>query len=204
MKRIYMVYIVVLLFLGSGLFLEIGQVGSCAAAVEISIPNNVAGESGNFIKVPVNISNVTGMGVLSVWLKVVYDNSLLTATDASTAGTISEPWGVPTYFVTPGQITIGMASFTPPASSGTLLYIRFKVSDTATVDSKSNVKFNLAELNEGAVPGTTTDGLFTVIGNHAPVAVNDSYNTNEDTVLNVSSPGVSAMTLMLMGTHLKR
>ena len=40
--------------------------------------------------------------------------------------------------------------------------------------------------------------------NNAPVAVNDSYNTNEDTVLNVSSREFSAMTLMLMGTHLKR
>ena len=58
--------------------------------------------------------------------------------------------------------------------------------------------------NDSKLDSNIATVSITVLGGNPPVAVNDSYNMNEDTVLNVSSPGVSAMTLMLMGTHLKR
>lgn len=163
-----------------------------AKSVAVSISTDVKGEPGDIITVPVSIGDVTDAEVLSAWLAVTYDDSLLTAINASTKGTIAEPWGEPTYFVTSGRITIAMASFAPFVGSGTLLDINFRVADTAAVDSTIDLRFALAELSEGAVAVTKSNGLFTVAGNHPPVAANVIYSTNEDTVLNVDAPGMLA------------
>ena len=164
--------------------------------VAVSLPKDATGEPGNIITIPINISDVTGKGIISFWLKVAYDNSLLTATGASTTGAIAESWGAPTYFVTPGQISIGIASAMPLVGSGTLLYINFRVSNTAAVDSKSNIKLNLVELNERTIHVTSKNGSFTVTGNHPPVAKSSVYSTNEDTVLNIISPVFFVITLI--------
>ena len=42
----------------------------------------------------------------------------------------------------------------------------------------------------GSTAATSTDNTVTFIANRPPVAVADSYNTNEDTTLNVPAPGV--------------
>ena len=68
MKRICKAYMVILLLLCGGLFLEMGHselVGQ-AVAVTMSIPTDVTWEPGHTATVPVNVSNVTGEGVLSV------------------------------------------------------------------------------------------------------------------------------------------
>ena len=192
MKRVCRICIAVLLLLGSGLVLEVGQVGSLYA-VDISIPTDDTGEPGDIITVLVNIGDVTGEGVLSVWLAVTYDDSFLTATSASTIGTIAEPWGAPVYNVTPGQITVGMASFEPLVGSGVVLYMNFEVADTAAVGSTSDLAFTLAELNEGAVPVTTADGLFTVIGNQPVLGISRETMDNV-TIYRVPTLGSTFLT----------
>lgn len=79
MKRICKAYMIILLLLCGGLVLEIGHaelVGQ-AAAVTMSIPTDVTGEPGYTVTVPVNVSDVTGEGVLSVWLAVTYDDGII-------------------------------------------------------------------------------------------------------------------------------
>ena len=57
--------------------------------------------------------------------------------------------------------------------------------------------------NDSKLDSNIATVSITVLGGNPPVAVNDSYNTNEDTVLNISSPGVLSNDTDVDGDTLK-
>ena len=132
------------------------------AGIPVSIPP-AAGPPGGTVNVPIRIGDTTGAGVIGVDLTVTYDASILTATVATTLETIAEPWGAPTYNITPGQIIVMMAGAMPLNGTGDLLDISFSVASTASIGSTSDLMLTIVELNENTIPVTLQNGLFTVM-----------------------------------------
>ncbi len=137
--------------------------------IEVSIPE-ITALPGRDVVVPINVSDTTGVGVITGDITVVYDPDILTAIDVSTDNTIASGWMA---FSNPGvgQIIIGMIGFTPLSGTGTLVNVNFSVPITAYPGETSPL--TLADIslwrkefpNKAVyeiVPTTTTDGTFVV------------------------------------------
>ena len=98
--------------------------GSAQSKVQVTLPDTTAAP-GDTLDIPVVVDDVTELGIIGVGLRVTYTDTVLEALSATTTGTIAESWGPPTVGITPGQITIGMASANALAGSGPLVYIKF-------------------------------------------------------------------------------
>src|SRR5262249_36296122 len=78
-------------------------------------------------------------------------------------------------------------SFTAPTVPGTYPYqVKWGDSESCAPDKQNNP---VTDCLNGADAFNITL-IVTASSNHAPVAVNDSYSTDEDTTLTVSAPGV--------------
>jgi len=147
------------------------EVGVTASdTVQVSMPDTTA-MPGDTLDIPVLVSDVTGLGVIGVGLKISYDVGKLTAISARTVGTIAEGWGPPTFNVLPGQVKIGMAGYTPVSGGGVLVYIKFAVSSLVLPGSSSLLHFVEANFNEGMVPTSTHDGSVSSFPGPSPVHV---------------------------------
>ncbi len=130
-----------------------------AEPVMFAIPPDLAASPGaTDVKVPVNITDVTGLNVISVHLMVTYDTEVLTATgidttDALGQGSIAEV----NIEDNLGRIEIGLITATPLSGNGTLLYIVFDV-DTDDPQARSDLNFAQARMNEGEVNTLTSNG----------------------------------------------
>jgi len=133
--------------------------------VTVSIPVDLSanpGDTGG--KIPVNVSDVTGLNVISADLIISYDTSVLTATGATLDGTIAAGGQVTSNFDFPakGQITVGITKTLPPLSeSGVLVFILFDVEESPPTNI-SELSFSQAKFNE--VPADQiTDGQITIL-----------------------------------------
>ena len=160
-----------------------------SAGVEITAPD-LTGRAGDNVTVLINISDVTGLGIIGVDFTLKYDASILTATGATTLGTVAESWDEPYFNVTPGQIVIPMSGIFPLTGSGSLVSISFHVSADTSVGSVSEFNIDRADLNEGGIPATIANGSFEVIpSNQPPVAYDQSVVTVEGTAVSITLTG---------------
>ena len=133
--------------------------------VTVSIPKNLTAPiSGSGVKVPVNVTDLTGLEVIGIDLTVSYDTNVLTATSITVADTIAENSMVNSNVGKDnGIIKIGMIQATPPFSdSGTLVFIFFAVASTNLNDS-SSLSITEANFNGGDVATETNDGQITIV-----------------------------------------
>ncbi len=136
-----------------------------AQSVTVSIPKGLTATPGaSGVKVPVNVSDLTGLGVISVDLTVSYDTSVLTATSATVTDTIAQGSYTPCNIDDAnGTIDIAIVRPTPPLSgSGALIFIFFDV-DSDNVNDSSPLSLTEAKLNSDAVPAETSDGEITLV-----------------------------------------
>ncbi len=138
--------------------------------VQLSIPASSA-PKGEEVVIPINISDTTGKGIISVDMTIQYDPLALRIVDEdpSTAwfdgvvekfGTITAGW--PNIDIatepTPGQIRIIMIG-SYLSGSGVLVKIKFLAQPTGNVGSKYPVNFVSALLNDDLAE--TQNGTFT-------------------------------------------
>ncbi len=138
-----------------------------SAGVQITAPD-LTGHAGDNVTVLINISDVTSLGIIGVDFTLKYDATILTATGATTLGTVAESWGEPYLNVTPGQIVIPMSGILPLTGSGRLVSISFHVSADASVGSVSELNIIRADLNEGGIPATIANGSLVTISVNSP------------------------------------
>jgi len=133
-----------------------------AQAVTVSIPRNLTAMPGtSSVKAPVNVTDLTGLGVISAELTVSYDTNVLTATDVMTKDTISQGGIAPCNIDdTKGIIRIAMVSATPFSGGGTLIFILFNV-DTQNINDSSQLDFTQAKFNSGKVSVNAINGKIT-------------------------------------------
>ena len=138
---------------------------SHAQPVTVSIPKDLTAPlGGSGVKVPVNVTDLTGLEVIGINLTVSYDTTILTATSLTVADTIAENSAVNSNIGKDnGIIKIGMMQVAPPFSdSGTLVFIFFAV-DSTNLNDSSNLSITEASFNSGDVATETDDGKITIV-----------------------------------------
>ena len=133
--------------------------------VRLSLPSFTAGP-GDQVLVPVTVSDVTGLDILSCDLLITYDARVVTAESVLITGTMTHRWSeahrvglVEGSQDTTGLIDIALATANRiPSGSGALLNIRFSVSDTAQEGQTTPLVLAEAILNDRNPETTVENG----------------------------------------------
>ena len=147
-------------FLGSLLALMLLPNILVAQPVTVTIPDT-SGMSGDTITIPINVSDVTGLGIIAADVTLTFDADILTALDASLGSVVPSGWLIYSY-PTDGQIIIAMAGANPLSGSGSLVTIAFVVDSMAPPGDTTTIHFANLQFNEGGIPADLYDGIFTV------------------------------------------
>lgn len=122
------------------------------------------------IDVPVYCTSLTGLGVTSGQLQIVYDQFRWTPVQTIESGGILAPYGVSQFSYGGGVLSISFAGSSPLSGSGILLHIRMKASGQSS--GGATASFQNVLFNEGYVANATS-GYLTVLP-LAPVTVTPS------------------------------
>jgi hypothetical protein len=136
------------------------------------------GGAGTVVRIPILIYDVTAVAVTGIDLDLLYDETVLTpTTDAGTGnlnavsatdGVVPAGWTVEQNLPSLGRLAISLAGdFSAPILTGGLLVnVDFTISASATADTTlpTPIQITNLRLNEGGVPATGVDGLFTILG----------------------------------------
>ncbi len=134
-------------------------------SVTVTAPN-ASGSAGSIVDVPITVSDVTGMGILSFTITIETNPDVIVPIGMVTAGTMIEGWGNVVSNINSGQILISGASTSPLSGSGTLLIVQYQVNAAASSNQTTSIHFVNAVFNEGTPSASTVDGLFTVIAGY--------------------------------------
>jgi len=125
------------------------------AAVVVSMPDTCV-KLGDFILIPVNVSDVTDKGVYSAEITLSFDKSILKATDATLLGTIAE--GRLMFFNKyDDSIRIAISGTSPLSGSGPLVYVGFNV--LSLPKDSTIIHFDRMRFNEGIPSVVTKDAV---------------------------------------------
>ena len=156
---------------------------SAGFAAVLSIPDNAFGVQGAVVQVPISITS--GDGAFGIDMTVTYNPAVLTAQNVTAAGiAAAENFTVIRNLNTPGQIIISMfGPGDPLAGSGQIANIQFQV--VGSTGMTSPLSFTNASINEGHIPATTDNGLFTVIPEGALLTMPDNAQGGPGAVVQV-------------------
>ncbi|MGB2869468.1 MAG: cohesin domain-containing protein [Bacteroidota bacterium] len=142
---------------------------------------------------PVYISNVTGLGIVSSQFALTFNSTHLQAVDVIKTNTKSASWPNPSFNVTSGRVDIALAGADTLSGTGVLVYVRFKVLPSASGSSTitlSGVLFN-ENLNANTLNGTFT----AIVAPTVVVSPSTAILTKGDTLqLKVTSGGHTPFT----------
>jgi len=155
-NRIYLLIFVILALLYAPL--------AHAQPVTLSIPTDLTTTPGvSGLKVPVNVTDVTGLGFVSVNLTIGYDTNLLTATGVILTDTIAEgSIAFDNADDAEGKISIALSRAEPYSGSGVLFFVLFDV-DSENINDSSPLSLVEAKLNAEEIPVETSDGEITLV-----------------------------------------
>lgn len=132
---------------------------STLTELSVTIPDTSIRQTKD-ISLPIYISDVTGLEVLSADLQVNYNQNYLTLNGVTSAGTMTESWGEPTINTETGSVKIASAGTDTLEGFGTLYYLNFTVKDINT--GSFPINFVYANLNED-LSIDLNNGTFTVL-----------------------------------------
>lgn len=132
---------------------------STLSDLSVTIPDTAVRQTKD-ISLPIYISDVTGLEVLSAEVQVNYNQNFLTLNGVSSTGTITENWGQPTINSETGSVKIASAGTDTLEGSGVLYYLNFTVKDINT--GSFPINFVYANLNED-FSIDLNNGTFTVL-----------------------------------------
>jgi len=137
---------------------------TAAQSVTVYIPTDLTtSPDASGVEVPVNVTDVTDFGIISVDLAVSYDTNVLTAIGVTMTGTIAQGSMAP-YNIDDanGTIDIAIIRTTPFSGSGTLIYIIFDV-DSEVLNDSSLLNLTQVKLNSGRISAETSNGKITLV-----------------------------------------
>jgi hypothetical protein len=149
-------------------------------AIDVTIPNISSPAEKTFV-LEIRTSDVTGAGVFSFDLKIIFDSSILKATDVQSSGTLTGLWGNPTFNTGDGFVRVSTGGTEPLAGSGVLIKILLRVADNAAAGATSPLAFASFIFNEGNPPVNVQNGTFTVINDVVPPVITNGPNTGSIT-----------------------
>ncbi len=132
--------------------------------VRVDLPDDASGLPGTSVTIPITVSDLTGLNIRAYGGVISFDETVLRATGASSAGTLSQPLGPPRFVkLDDDLIAIGAIGATPLSGSGTLVNLHFDVvGQPGDVSPLVFVKFLFD--TTGVPVAVTDDGKFTVLG----------------------------------------
>ena len=139
---------------------------------------------GDTLSVPVQVEDVTGLGIISALLHLTFSSDVLAPLGVSTEGTLSSVWdSVVSNTTLPGRMLVGMAGREDRAlsGSGTLASLQFEV--VGTPGNTTRIHFEEMLFNEGVPAAVTHDGAFLV---RWPVLVGDVSENGRVTAFDAS------------------
>ncbi|MBI5171027.1 MAG: Ig-like domain-containing protein [Candidatus Eisenbacteria bacterium] len=155
--------------LASALALAASAAGAgLAGAVALSFGTG-SGAAGQTVDIDVNTASMTGLGVMSAQMSVSYNNTLVTAVDVLTTGTLTGAagWNTPAFAVTnvggTGKITFSSAGTTALSGAGALFKVRFVVNPAQLGASASSLTLSNVVFNEGSPTATVSSGTLTIL-----------------------------------------
>jgi uncharacterized repeat protein (TIGR02543 family) len=163
-----------------------------AAAINVSVGNGSGHPGNRNIEVPINVSDITGLGVISADIQLNYDTTRLSFASLTSAGTITETQESPTCNAdTPGQLKIALFGKTALRGQGKLVKIYFNVHPSAPVGAAALTLIK-TDFNEGALASTAQNSIFqVVIANRPPVIFprigNKTINAGSTLGFNISA-----------------
>jgi hypothetical protein len=142
-------------------------------AMRLSVPDGLSAPRGATLQIPVQVTDLTGLGIGSYQFELTYTASRLVATGITVAGTITQTagWSAPQFSIEAGRIRVAAAGTSPLAGAGTLLYLDMVVPLDAS--SSTNLTLGDALFDEQYVP-QIDNGSFSVI---LPSTITVSPNT---------------------------
>jgi len=130
-------------------------------AMRLSIPTNLSQYQGRNIDVPINTTDLSGLNILSGNIKINFNQGILTPLGLIQTGTLLASYPAPTVnLMVSGYVSISFAGYQPLSGSGTLIYVRFKVSDQN--NGSTGINFVNGLFNESLLP-IFTNGYFSTI-----------------------------------------
>ncbi len=123
--------------------------------------NDASANRREAVQVPVYVSDTSGWDVFSVYARITFDSTLVTVTNVSSDGTLTDSWGDPTYNqANGGEISISAFGTQALTGAGTLFTIEFWVPEGG--DAYTDLVFERLLLNEGGYDLGVTDGSLTI------------------------------------------
>ncbi|MCK5740439.1 hypothetical protein KAH55_14715, partial [bacterium] len=133
--------------------------------------NSVKGMPGSQIEIPLEISDVTGLGIFQLSGQLKYDTSLLAIRQLSTAGCVSAAWRMPRYSLKNSVLDFSLENSTELDAGGTLLRLVFDILDSAQLGMVIPITWQNAALNSGDVNISALPGEIEVSDIRAPELV---------------------------------
>jgi hypothetical protein len=131
-----------------------------ADTIPVTIPR-VSGRSRDTVDIPVEIGDVTGRGVFSCDITLMFDSLIAQALEADTGLMIPAGWMLTSY-PSPGRIEIALAGADGLNGSGELVRIPFVIDAGVQGGDSTVIHFSDFEFNEGAIPVALQDGALCV------------------------------------------
>jgi hypothetical protein len=146
-----------------------------AAGVGLRLPETT-GIVGQTVTWPVEIDDVTGLGVTGFLFAIAYDSLVVDVTGVSVVGTVSAGATIEANADKSGQVIVAGLQTEPLSGSGVLLELQVEYVGRGTTDLEwTNLTFN-----EGEVAGAPVDGKLEV--QNVPLqGVDDDIEVEEDT-----------------------
>jgi hypothetical protein len=159
--------------------------------VVLSLPVGEAGLPAASVAVPVNVDDVTGLGILSLDFTVAFNPAVVTASSVA-AGTLTGGCTLTDNLTVPGQAVISVFCSSPLSGSGSVAEITFTVAGTRGQGSPLDLASVL--INEGTPEVCGGDGTFLV-----PVDITGDvvYYRDADTSTEPSTKPVDAAVIDL-------
>ncbi|MDZ7757115.1 invasin domain 3-containing protein [Rhodohalobacter sp.] len=143
--------------------------------VTISLPDTNVSDN-NIFSLPVQTTDLTGLGVVAYEIDLDFDDSLLNFESVESAGSISEGLNI-TSSVEEGVLKIAAAGTSELSGAGDLLYVNFSIPNTVEIGSSGivnplRVQFN--EPGENTPTATRRSGIITYESSGDPDPVVDA------------------------------
>ncbi|MCU0651482.1 MAG: cohesin domain-containing protein [Candidatus Omnitrophica bacterium] len=121
---------------------------------------NVHANPGDGITIPISVTDVSKLGIVSVQLDMTYDPSVLTLIDVKNSQ-LTAHWSVPVKKINPAGASVSLEGNDALSGSGILVDLYFEVSPLADLGT-SNIDLLQATFNKGEVSSKFIGGALTL------------------------------------------
>ena len=163
-------------------------------ALRLIIADTLSTWKNAYIDVPVNTTSLDGLNITSGNFSLSVDTNIMRPVGVVQTGTILDSYGSPSINIdSEGVISIGFAGSTALSGSGTLLYVRYRIS--AINSGSTNILISNILFNQNILAGYT-NGRFTVRNfNNISISPNSgSLITGETQMFTVDGGGTPPFT----------